>query len=116
MILIDTSIWVSHFRKSDENLLQLLNDRKVLIHPMVIGELLLGALDHQTFHDMCKLPQAIVAGNNDVFDFILEHSLTHKGIGFVDAHLLVSAVLSNADLMTRDKSLADVANAIGSRV
>ena len=88
MILIDTSIWVNHFRKPDENLLSLLDDQKALIHPIVTGELLLGDLDRQTFHYMSKLTQAIVATHNEVFDFILEHSLAHKGIGFVDAHLL----------------------------
>jgi predicted nucleic acid-binding protein len=42
VILVDTSVWVDHLRESDEALAGLLEARKILAHPFVIGELALG--------------------------------------------------------------------------
>ncbi len=44
MILVDTSVWIDHLRKTDTTLVQLLNKGQVLIHPFIIGELACGNL------------------------------------------------------------------------
>ena len=44
MILVDTSVWIDHLRAGDRDLIRLLEDRQVLGHPFVLGELALGHL------------------------------------------------------------------------
>jgi len=44
MILVDTSVWIGHLRRADLTLSALLECRKILAHPFVIGELALGNL------------------------------------------------------------------------
>jgi hypothetical protein len=47
MILVDTSIWIDHFRHTENSLVQLLNAASLLTHPFVIGELALRHLKHR---------------------------------------------------------------------
>ena len=63
MILVDTSIWVDHFRRSDRKLVDLLNSGEVLAHPFVIGEIALGVLrDRETVIGLLRdLPAAKTA-------------------------------------------------------
>lgn len=44
MILVDTSVWIEHFRRNEPHLVELLRENRVIIHPMVIGELACGSL------------------------------------------------------------------------
>ena len=44
MILVDTSVWIDHLRRSDPTLSALLERREILAHPFIIGELALGSL------------------------------------------------------------------------
>ena len=39
MVLVDTSVWVDHLRRGNEELLALLNEGLVAVHPFVLGEL-----------------------------------------------------------------------------
>ena len=107
MILVDSSVWVDHLRDSDPALARLLTAGQVLAHPFVVGELALGSLRQRemVLGALLGLPQAIVAGQAEVLDFIDRHALAGIGIGYVDAHLLASARLSIATLWTRDKRL-----------
>lgn len=111
MILVDTAIWVDHFRKSDATLVALLNGFRVLGHPFVVGELALGNLRNRAgiLQMLGDLPQAVPANDMEVLIWIDRHKLYGLGIGYVDAHLLASASLSSARLWTRDKKLQDVA-------
>ena len=112
MILVDTSIWIDHFRHGDEHLIQLLQAGRIISHTFIIGELALGCLKNRnTILDSLKdLPQAVVATDNEVMRFIDENTLFGKGIGFIDAHLLAAARLTpGSRLWTRDKRLLTVA-------
>jgi len=115
MILVDTSIWVDHLRAADPRLVQVLNRDEVLIHPLVIGELSLGAMRNRTeiMRLLSKLPLAPVAEHDEVIATINKRRLFGTGIGWVDAHLIASALLARAGLMTRDKALLRVAKATG---
>jgi hypothetical protein len=116
MILVDTSIWIGHFRTGDERLQSLLHDGSVLTHPFVIGELALGRLPerHSLLADLHALPRAIVAGDAEVLAFIEFNRLAGLGVGYVDAHLLASARLTaEASIWTGDKRLAMVADRLG---
>ena len=44
MVLVDTSVWVNHFRVINLPLVRLLKDAKVIVHPFVVGELACGRL------------------------------------------------------------------------
>ncbi len=108
MTLVDTSIWVDHFRATDQVLEALLSRDDVLTHPFVIGELAMGNLRRRDaiLSDMRGLPLAITAMDDEVLDFVQEHSLHGLGIGYVDAHLLAAVRLTaGATLWTRDKRL-----------
>jgi predicted nucleic acid-binding protein len=116
MILVDTSVWVDHFRRSDPVLVGLLTNGQVLGHPAVIGELGLGSLANrgEVIHLMSNLPSAVQATHDEVMTFVEDHHLFGAGIGYVDAHLLASTALSgNAALWTRDKRLRSASQRLG---
>lgn len=111
MILVDTSIWIDHLRNTVPRLTATLESEQVLMHPFVLGEIACGNLRNraEVLYLLANLPEAAVATNPEVLAFIDNHDLMGKGIGFVDAHLLASAALSDsAKLWTRDKRLAAV--------
>lgn len=113
MILVDTSVWIDHFRSGDAELAALLRDHRVLAHPWVVGELALGRLDQreQILELLNNLPQALVASDLEVLAMIDNYHLSGAGIGYVDAHLLAATALTaGARLWTRDKRLASVAD------
>jgi predicted nucleic acid-binding protein len=115
MVLIDTSIWIDHFRKKDQTLLDLANADEVAMHPAIIGELALGNLHNREviLRYLRNLAETPVAHDHEVLHLIEAHDLCGKGIGWVDAHLLASAKLGSLVLWTRDRKLAQVAKAIG---
>ncbi len=116
MILVDTSVWVDHLRKADAQLAVLLDKGAVLAHPFVIGEIACGHLANrqQVLALLESLPMAAVAQPYEVLRYIERHRVYGKGIGYVDAQLLVSTALSHdAALWTRDQRLLAVARALG---
>lgn len=115
MILVDTSVWVDHLRKGVPQLVELLERGEVLTHPFVIGELACGNLKDrgEVLDLLAALPAAVVAGDDETLLFIEQRMLMGKGIGYIDAHLLASVTLTHdARLWTRDKRLAEIADAM----
>lgn len=108
MILVDTSVWVEHLRHGLPRLATLLLEGEVLIHPWVIGELACGNLRNrsQVLELLQGLPAATVARDAEVLLLIERERLMGRGIGYVDAHLLASALLSHCRLWTQDRRLA----------
>src|SRR5205085_8614347 len=105
VILVDTSIWVDHLRMGNQQLTALLEASFVLTHPFVIGELALGRLNPRNtiLEALADLPQARIASDREVLEFIEFHGLAGRGIGYVDIHLLAAARLTeDATLWTRD--------------
>ena len=72
MILVDTSIWVDHFRSADEGLITLLNANRLLMHPLVIGELACGNLRQrdEVLSLLRNLPAATIGRDDEVLLFI----------------------------------------------
>ena len=68
MILVDTSIWIDHFRGRDRRLANLLDRGDVVMHPFVVGELLLGNVQKiaEMVDDLNALPKAAVASDGEV--------------------------------------------------
>ena len=118
MILVDTSVWVDHFRVGDNRLADLLEENAVVMHPFIVGEIACGSLTDRvlTLDLLQHLPMAAVAESAEVLGYIERHRLHGKGIGYVDVHLLASAALGGTKLWTRDKRLLTVARALGCAV
>jgi predicted nucleic acid-binding protein len=111
VIIVDTSVWIDHFKDGDPGLAKLLDNGQVLTHPFVIGEIALGSLRQRTtvLDALRNLPQALVAGDDEVMIFIERERLFSTGIGYVDAHLLTAARLTPGALIwTKDRRLRDV--------
>jgi len=110
MVLVDTSIWVSHFRDGDPQLEALLMAGRVVCHPFIIGELACGQLKKrkEILTLLQTLPKASTVDHKEALQFIEHHQLMEFGLGYVDVHLLASAKLSGVPLWTKDKKLAEV--------
>lgn len=115
MILVDTSVWVDHFRNGNDGLRALLESAEAMIHPFVLGELACGSLkDRSTILNLLKaLPQAPVAEDEEVLSLLEQRRLWGKGLGWIDAHLIASAFLAGAHLMTLDKRLRSATSDLG---
>lgn len=112
MILVDASNWIDHLRHGDLKLSTLLERNRVLMHPMIIGELACGNLkDRSVFLNLwAKLPTIPVVIDEEALYFLKRNQLMGKGIGFVDLHLLAAVSLSSeAYLWTKDKRLQRIA-------
>jgi predicted nucleic acid-binding protein len=115
MVLVDTSVWVAHFRERNSGFASLLNNGQVLCHPFVIGELACGNLKQRSeiLSLLCALPSVVVAEHNEVMDFIENQSLMGKGLGFIDIHLITSALMSRVTLWTFDRKMNQFAALLG---
>ena len=116
-VLVDTSVWVAHFRRADDTLVGLIESDRVLGHPMVLAEIACGtppAPRERTLGDMALLGQAHLASWAEVMAFIEREKLFGLGCGFVDIALLASTcVTPDAALWTLDKKLLDLAGRFG---
>jgi predicted nucleic acid-binding protein len=112
MILADTSIWIDHLIKEDRILRELLDGEEIITHPVIVGELALGRWSRrrQVLNEIRLLPEACIARHDEVFHLIEDWALTGTGIGYSDAQLLASVLLtSGTRLWTRDRPLLKVA-------
>ncbi len=114
MILVDTSVWIDHLRTGNQRLKALLYESEVLIHPFVLGELACGAMRNRNelLGLLHGLPQAHVAEHQEVLSFVENQRLYGRGLGWIDAHLLASALLSGSALWTLDRQLSTAAAAL----
>ena len=115
MILVDTSVWVSHLRDGSFKLEQLLNDGDVLGHPFIIGELACGNIKNRSeiLSLLNALPKADFLDDEEVLLFIEKNNLMGKGLGLIDIHLLASTILNEAALWTVDTKLKHEAFILG---
>lgn len=115
MILVDTSVWINHLRDGDKHLEKQLIVGNVMCHPYIIGELACGNIKNrkEIISLLQALPMAPLIEFNEYLYFIEEHRLNAKGIGFVDTHLLASALLAQIKLWTADKRLNSAATDLG---
>jgi predicted nucleic acid-binding protein len=76
-----------------------LNELEVWCHPFVVGELAYGQLEarSEVLSLLSALPQAPLAGHDEVLAFVDSNRLAGTGIGWIDAHLLAAARLAGAD-------------------
>ena len=116
MILVDTSIWIDHLHRTEPDLVAVLEEAEVCLHPMIIGELALGSLrDRSAILTMlADLPAVPVATHAEVLQLIESNALYGTGLRLVNAHLLAALRLSEATkLWTRDRRLHPAARRLG---
>src|SRR4051794_18039972 len=102
MTLVDTSVWVQHLRAGNDELKSLLYNQRVVCHPFVLGELACGTLHNrqEIFRALKALPEARLAEHEEVLSLLEVRRLYGHGLGWVDAHLLSSALLTGCTLWT----------------
>jgi len=112
-VLVDTSVWVDHFRNRNENLVSLLTLDLAMFHPLIVTELACGtppAPRSRTLTDIATLPQARQATLDEVRGFIEREKLYGLGYGVVDLALLGSTLLTpGSRLWSLDRRLTQLA-------
>ena len=118
MVLVDTSVWIralagkQPFRSAADRLLL---DEEVLGHEMVFAELLVGdaAGRARTLSLYEQFSYAGTIPHREVVDLVRTRRLFGRGIGWIDAHLIASALVTRVPLYTADAPLAKIANELG---
>ena len=117
-VLVDTSIWIRFLVGTEpyaNKLGRLLSDDEVLGHDFVYGELLIGDRGGRAklLAQYKLMRQAAFVANSEVVEFVRHRKINGRGIGWIDAHLLASAIVGSSRLWTADRPLAAVALDIG---
>lgn len=116
MILVDTSVWVAHFRGRNEALVSKMEAGLVQMHPMVILEIGCGTPPnrHQTLQDLGRLPMVNIATWRETLQLIESHRLFGRGCGGIDMQILASVMMTpGSSLWTADKHLATLSQELG---
>ena len=111
MVLVDTSVWIDHFRKQSKQLVSLLEEEEVVMHPFVLGELACGNLQNrrEIIALLHAIPSVTQANDDEVLFFIERHALMGRGVGLIDLHLAASCHMDSCLLWTRDRRLKSIA-------
>ena len=110
-ILVDTSVWINHFRHNSPALRRLLDNDLVVCHPLVIGEIACGNMKHRSevIESLAVLPTTPIIEYQEVLTFIETHKLFGQGLGWIDVHLLASTMLQHVTLWTLGQPLRNAA-------
>jgi predicted nucleic acid-binding protein len=115
-VLVDTSVWVAHFKQRNEPLVALLHAGWVVCHPHVVVEVACGTPPqrHQIIDMLGELETLPVATTDELLALLERQAIFGRGCGFVDLNLLASALLGQQALLwTLDKRLNTIAQAMG---
>ena len=115
-VLVDTSVWVDHFRQRNDALIDLLERDFVMTHPLIVGEIACGTPPNrvQTLSDLNGLRHIQYVGIQEAVDFIERERLFGLGCGLVDVVLLASTLMTpGAELWTLDRRLHSLAERFG---
>lgn len=115
MVLVDTSVWVTHLREGNANLEKLLDRGQVMCHRFIIGEIACGNIKNRTeiLTLLQLLPLSTQAKHEEVMEFIETNKLMGKGLGYIDMHLSASAKLTGIPIWTFDKKLDETTKELG---
>ena len=109
-MLVDTSVWIDHFRRSDPAIAAALDRGDVQCHDFVIGELACGTLPrrHEVLALMQALPRIPAVVDDEAMALLSERRLWGRGLGCIDVNLLAASLIAGVRLWTRDRRLGDV--------
>lgn len=117
-VLVDTSVWIRFLSGREPfgaQLDKLLEREEVLAHELVYGELLIGdsgrsAQRKALLSSYAKLPYGPNLSHDEIVDFVVARELRGQGIGWIDAQLVASALVSKAAFWTADENLRRIAD------
>lgn len=114
-VLVDTNVWIDFLREPLPELRFLVKRQRVITHPCVLGEVMVGSLKNRTAvrEFFLSLPMAKAADLSSILGMIESRGLYGRGLQWNDMQLLAAAKLSNTPLWTRDKRLAEAAKQLG---
>ena len=101
MVLVDTSVWIRFLANRAPHaaaLNRLIGDRGG-------RRKLLAAYE--------RIRQAEMVPHHDVVAFVRDRDLHGRGMGWIDVHLLASAIVGRLQLWTADRRFSAVANELG---
>ena len=107
MVLVDTSVWIDHFRNGNDQLTGLLNNGEVFCHQFIIGEIACGNLKNRSeiLNSLKMLPHSLNVHHEEIMLFIENNKIMGQGLGYIDIALLVSSILTSIPIWTLDKRL-----------
>jgi predicted nucleic acid-binding protein len=110
-MLVDTSVWIDHFRRSNSALVAALERADVECHDFVLGEVACGTLHRRddVLTLMQALPRLAPVPHGDVLALVSDRQLWGRGLGWVDVSLLAAALATRTGLWTLDGRLRRVA-------
>jgi predicted nucleic acid-binding protein len=111
-VLVDTSVWIDHLHRTNSELVALLRETRVVMHPAVLGELACGSMpNRQEFLALwLNLPRVAGVSFEEAMALLENRMLWGRGLGWIDIHLLASTLVSNTMLWTRDRVLRQTAS------
>jgi predicted nucleic acid-binding protein len=117
-VLVDTSVWIRFLANRAPYaaaLDRLLSRDEVSGHDFVYGELLVGDMGgrKELLASYGRMDQAPFVPHTEVVAFVRDRKLNGRGIGWIDAHLLASALVGRLKLWTADSPLVTIATELG---
>lgn len=116
-VVVDTSVWVEHFRRRNRDVVALLEGDMVLTHPLIVGELACGTPPEPRLRSLAIVDELRSVNQVSIGQaraFIERERLFGNGCGIVDLLLLSSTLITpGAKLWTGDRRLADLAIRFG---
>jgi predicted nucleic acid-binding protein len=118
MVLVDTSVWIRFLANRAPyatELDRLLKVREVAGHELIYGELLIGDRGgrNKLLTAYERIYQAHFVPHHDVVEFVRHRNLQGRGAGWIDVHLLASAIVGRLRLWTADPRIAALADELG---
>ena len=118
MVLVDTSVWIRFLagrRPEAPALDRLLADEDVAGHDLVYGELLIGDTGgrRDLLEAYARISRARTLVHDEVLELVRSRRIHGRGVGWIDAHQLASALVERWPLWTMDAPLAAVATELG---
>jgi predicted nucleic acid-binding protein len=118
MVLVDTSVWIRFLSNREPYATELdglLERDEVVGHEMVFGELLIGDRGGRArlLAAYQQMHQAATIAHAEVMAFVRDRSLFGRGVGWIDIHLLASALVSGLPVWTADPRFSAVAQELG---
>jgi predicted nucleic acid-binding protein len=118
MVLVDTSVWIRFLANRAPYAIELdrlLGLDQVAGHELVYGELLIGDRGGRgkVLAAYEQMQQASIVPHLDVVAFVRARGLYGRGVGWIDIHLLASAIVERLQLWTADPRFGAVAKELG---
>ena len=114
-MLVDTSVWIDHFRRSHPALVTALDRGDVECHEFVLGELACGSLPRrdEVLTLMRTLPRIAAVSHDEAMALVAERRLWARGLGWIEVNLLAATLVGGVRLWTLDRRLGKVAQDFG---